>query len=95
MEELTLIEFEEIKWYDCKKRLPDYDTSGMCFPVSGVVMLIIRSESGYKQIVGAVYDGKQKKWLDPYFNDVHEFCKENDSEPLMWANLPRLTRLEK
>lgn len=92
---MAQIEFEEIKWLDCKKHLPDYDTSGMCLPVSSVVMLIIEHYDGWKSIVGAVYDGKQKKWLDPYFHDVHEFCKENDSTPLMWAKMPRLAKFEK
>jgi len=89
---MTQIEIEEIKWYSCKHKVPSYDTSGMCFPVSSVVMLIIGHSSGWQQIVGAIYDGKQKKWLDPYFHDVHEFCKENDCEPLMWAEMPRLTK---
>jgi hypothetical protein len=89
------IELGEIKWKDCKKELPKYDTSGMCLPISNVVMLIIGHESGYKQIVGAVYDGKQKKWLDPYFNDVWEYSKEKDREPLMWAEMPKLERFEK
>lgn len=92
---MTQIEIEEIKWYSCKHKVPSYDTSGMCFPISSVVMLIIGHSSGWQQIVGAIYDGKQKKWLDPYFHDVHEFCKENDCEPLMWAKMPRLTKFEK
>ena len=89
------IELGEIKWKDCKKELPKYDTSGMCLPISNVVMLIIGHESGYMQIVGAVYDGKQKKWLDPYFNDVWEYSKEKDRDTLMWAEMPTLERFEK
>lgn len=92
---MTQIEIEEIKWYSCKHKTPSYDTSGMCLPISSVVMLIIGHQSGWQQVVGAIYDGKQKKWLDPYFHDVHEFCKENDCEPLMWAEMPRLTKFEK
>ena len=92
---MAKIEIEEIKWYSCKLKTPSYDTSGMCLPMSNVVMLIIGHESGYMQIVGAVYDGKQKKWLDPYFHDVWEYSKEEDREPLMWAEMPRLMRFEK
>ena len=85
-----MIELEELEWHDCKKRLPDYDMSGMMLPVSSVVMLIVDHYSGWRSIVAAVYDGKQRKWLDPYFHDVHEFCTENDSTPLMWAEMPRI-----
>ena len=91
---MAKIEIEEIKWHSCKLKTPSYDTSGMCLPISNVVMLIIGHESGYMQIVGAVYDGKQKKWLDPYFHDVWEYSKEKDREPLMWAEIPRLTKFE-
>lgn len=89
---MAQIELEEIKWHSCKHKTPSYGTSGMCFPISNVVMLIIGHSSGWQQIVGAIYDGKQKKWLDPYFYDVHEYCKEKDCEPLMWAEMPRLKR---